>query len=60
MAGKPMKRQPKTKAKKDIYDQYRETLEMPKLTRQEIDRMRENLRAIARAICEHVWKKKFY
>jgi hypothetical protein len=55
-----MKPKSRNKTKKDIYDRYREVLEMPHLTPQEIDRMRVNLNALARAICEHVWKKKFY
>jgi hypothetical protein len=55
-----MKPKRPAKRNKDIYDRYREILEMPHLTPKEIDRMRQNLLAIARAVCEHVWKKKFY
>jgi hypothetical protein len=55
-----MKPKRKPKAKQDIYIKYRTILERPNLTEREIDQMRENLTAIARAICEHVWKKKFY
>jgi len=55
-----MKTKRKPKANKDIYNQYRAILERPALTEREIDQMRENMRAIARAVCEHVWKKKVY
>jgi hypothetical protein len=55
-----MKPKRKPKVKKDIYKMYRTILEMPALTEREIDQMRVNLRSIARAVCEHVWKKKFY
>ena len=44
----------------DIYAKYREILEMPDLTRKEVDKMRESIRLIAQSICEHVWGKKFY
>ena len=44
----------------DIYEVYRKVLGKPELTREEIDKMRSNVQRLARAICEHVWKKKFY
>ena len=43
-----------------IYARYREILERPDLSRKEIDEMRENVRLLAQAICEHVWGKKLY
>jgi len=55
-----MKPKRKPKVNKDIYYKYRAILERPALTEREIDQMRENMRAIARAVCEHVWKKKVY
>jgi len=45
---------------KDIYDQYRENLQMPQLTNEEIDKMRPHIQLIARTICEHVWGEDFY
>ena len=48
------------KAKTSIYDKYREILNMPDLTDKQIDQMRKYLGLLARTICEHVWKKKFY
>jgi len=50
----------KKNRKKDIYNSYREILNMPDLTNKEIDQMRKNLILLARTICEHVWGKKFY
>ena len=44
----------------DIYTRYREILEMRDLSRREIDEMRENVRLLAQAVCEHVWGKKLY
>jgi hypothetical protein len=45
---------------KDFYLLYREKLKMRKLTKKQIDEMRQTMQAIARAVCEHVWGKKFY
>ncbi len=39
---------------------YLEILDMPDLTDKNIDPMRKHLGLLARAILEHVWKKKFY
>jgi hypothetical protein len=51
----------KTKKKKDsVYDKYRRILDMPNLTKREIDEMRKSMTLLARTICEHVWGKKFY
>jgi hypothetical protein len=44
----------------NIYDQYRQMLEIPHLTDEEIDKMRPHVIHIARTICEHVWGKNFY
>lgn len=44
--------------KKSIYDRYREILKKPKLSDEEIDRMRVNVRLLALAITEHVLKSK--
>jgi len=46
--------------KKDIREFYREVLNMPGLTDKEIDQMRQNVVRLARAVCEHVWGRKFY
>jgi hypothetical protein len=51
------KSQPK---KNNIHDQYRQILEMPHLTNEEIDQMRPHILLLARTICEHVWGKEFY
>ena len=53
----------KAKAKKgktDIYSKYRQILDVPDLTEKQIDQMRRHLGILARTICEHVWRKKFY
>lgn len=39
---------------------YRRILKMPQLRDQDIDEMRRCIAALARTICEHVWKRKFY
>jgi hypothetical protein len=44
--------------KKSIYDKYREILEKPKLSDEEIDKMRVNVRLLALAIVEHVLRSK--
>jgi hypothetical protein len=49
----------KTKGR-DVYARYRETLRMPKLTVKEINEIRANLQAVARAVCEYVWGKDFH
>ena len=46
--------------KKDIHDFYRDVLHMPDLTDREINEMRQNVIRLARAVCEHVWGKKFF
>jgi len=46
--------------KESINEKYREILEMPDLTDDEIDRMREHMQMMARIICEYVWNKKVY
>ena len=43
-----------------MYEVYREILGKPELTEKEIDEMRLNVQRLARSICEHVWKEKFY
>jgi hypothetical protein len=50
----------KIRTKDSIYDEYRKILEMPDLSKKQIDVMRYNLKILAMAICEHVWRKKFY
>ncbi len=50
---------PKRKRKENsIYDQYREILDAPKLTHDEIDKMRTCVRLLALAITEHVTQSK--
>ena len=44
----------------NIYEKYRQILDMPDLTDKQIDQMRKHIGLLARTICEHVWKKKFY
>ena len=46
------------KKKKSIYLKYREILELPKLTDEEIDIMRKNVRLLALSLVEHVLKTK--
>lgn len=46
--------------KEDIYVKYRRVLEMPDLTKTEIDQMRVHVILLAQTVCEHVWGKKFY
>ena len=46
------------KKEKTIYDRYREILMKPKLSDEEIDRMRVNVRLLALTITEHVLKTK--
>lgn len=43
---------------KSIYDKYREILEAPGLSRDEIDKMRTYVRLMALAITEHVTQSK--
>lgn len=50
----------KSKKGRDAYSHYREMLGMPHVSKKQIDEARANLQAIARAVCEHVWGKKFY
>ena len=38
----------------DIYDQYRRILKMPKLTNQEINKMRVSISLLAQIIADHV------
>jgi hypothetical protein len=48
---------PKRKKQENlIYDKYREILEAPKLSEDEIDKMRTHVRLMALAITEHVTK----
>ncbi len=50
---------PRRKKKENsIYDKYREILEAPKLSDEEIDKMRTHVRLMALAITEHVTKSK--
>ena len=44
--------------RKSIYDKYREVLRKPKLSDEEIDKMRFNVRLLALAIAEYVLKLK--
>lgn len=46
--------------RKNIYDKYREILEMPNLSNSQIDNMREHLILFAKTICEYVWRNKYY
>ena len=55
-----MDKDPKIISMKNIYNKYREILEKADLTDREIEGMRYFIREIAKTICEHVWKKKFY
>jgi tRNA C32,U32 (ribose-2'-O)-methylase TrmJ len=55
-----MKNLPKRTKRKAISDKYRDILEKPNLTFNEIKEMRYFMKMIAQTICEHVWKKKFY
>ena len=46
------------KKRKTIHERYREVLKKPKLSDEEIDKMRINIRLLALAIAEHVLKAK--
>jgi len=46
------------KKRKSIRDRYREILRKPKLSDEEIDRMRVNVRLLAFALTEHILKTK--
>ena len=48
------------KNKKDICSKYREILNMPDLTDEEINEMREHIQLLAQTICEYVWGKQLY
>lgn len=50
----------KKHGKASIHDEYRRILGKPELADKEIDEMRVNVQSLARTICEHVWKEKFY
>jgi hypothetical protein len=41
-------------------EQYRQLLNRPRLSDQEIEAMRKHIILLAQTICEHVWGKKFY
>lgn len=41
-------------------DSYRALLGRPDLGDREIDEMRQHVIRLARAVCEHVWGKRFY
>ncbi len=50
---------PKRKKKENsIYNKYREILEAPKLSNEEIDKMRTHIRLMALAITEYLTKSK--
>jgi hypothetical protein len=58
---KNMSKKGRTKRiKVSIADKYRQILEIPDLTDREIEQMRQHVGLLARTICEHLWKKKFY
>ena len=48
----------KRRRENSIYDKYRKILRKPKLSDEEIDRMRVYVRLLALAIVEHVLKSK--
>lgn len=56
----PSDQNAKSKKGRDVYTLYRDKLRMPQLTKRQINEIRANLRAVAHAVCEHVWRKKFY
>jgi cytochrome P450 len=55
-----MKRKRTPKKLPTIHDRYRKALAKPELSAREIEEMREHVRRLARAICEHVWQEKFF
>ena len=57
---KAMTNRPPKKRKRDIYDKYRQTLEMLDLTKKEIDKLRIHMILLPQTICEHIWGKKYY
>lgn len=48
----------KKKRENSIYNKYRKILRKPRLSDEEIDKMRVNVRLLALAITEHVLKTK--
>ncbi len=54
-----MKRKPRLNDA-EIRRRYREILERPKLSDQQIECLRSHVRLLAQAICEQVWGKKVY
>jgi hypothetical protein len=46
------------KKKKSIYDRYQQILKKPKLSDDEIDEMRKNIKLLALSLVEHVLKTK--
>jgi hypothetical protein len=46
------------KKRKSIYKKYRQILKKPKLSDEQIDRMRVNVRLLALALIEHALKRK--
>ncbi len=50
----------KDRKETDTYEKYRQVLERPDLTKEEIDQMRMYMKTLAMTICEHVWGKKVY
>jgi hypothetical protein len=48
----------KRRKEDSIYDKYRKVLRKPKLSDEEIDEMRVNVRLLALSLVEHVLKRK--
>jgi hypothetical protein len=51
------KRETKTARMRHV---YRSSLQIPDLTDQKIDEMRQPVIRLAQILCEHVWGKRFY
>ena len=43
-----------------IHEKYRQVLEQPGLTAEQIEQMRKHMILLAQTICGHVWGKKVY
>jgi len=51
---------PKKNKEKSVYAKYREILERPKLSKEEIDQMRVNVKLLALSLVEYVLKTKIH
>jgi hypothetical protein len=60
MSTKATKTPRKREETENIADAYRRLLRKPKLSQSTVEETRKHVQAIALAVCEHVWGKKFH